>query len=547
MMRPWSAILLLWAQEAACTAGHVVRLHRLDPGGHDEMREAEERWHRGDFSMPERVAGKYWRLPRHQALSLLEHHEVAMAASSVADDGRRVSGAQRHFMDREQETSIPERAQAVTRLMGISSVHVGPLAVGTKLVPENCHTADGRPPAYVQMTALEGDEAALLQAGSCVASDEASLQVVMDSGSTNLWVAEATCRSAPCLKHNRYNCRRSTSYSGSIPPAPELSIEFGTGEISGAQGVDDVRIGPVTVKTQDFGMIQEEVGEVFSKNPIEGIVGLGLPAMAAQGTTPIMENIIKQKLLKRNLIAFYFSRDNPSANGMFWGGIDPNFYTGPMETFQVTKPYYWSTGLESFKIGGHEMLGRVSPPRRTSARSGLLQLVESESVLTAEEAVALTSAHKRREMKAVLDTGTSYFSAGSGLFRRIMRRLPVAMCSAITSESHPPITFRMRNIRGEPRDYAFDNRHYMVASSPDADSECHPAFMQVDLPPKEGPGMILGHIFFTEHLVAFDRADGDPNNAVIHVARARKGSEVQQHLANLTRHQPKFRVKAHAD
>lgn len=34
---------------------------------------------------------------------------------------------------------------------------------------------------------------------------------------------------------------------------------------------------------QDFGMIQEEVGEVFSKNPIEGIVGLGLPAMAAQG------------------------------------------------------------------------------------------------------------------------------------------------------------------------------------------------------------------------------------------------------------------------
>ena len=91
-----------------------------------------------------------------------------------------------------------------------------------------------------------------------------------------------------------------------------LHEQFGTGPLSRPMGVNDLHVGPFTVFNQSFGLIQKAEGSVFENTPLEGILGLAFPAMAARGSSPFFDTIIKQKALKSNKFAFYFSLSTPS-------------------------------------------------------------------------------------------------------------------------------------------------------------------------------------------------------------------------------------------
>merc|ERR1719263_157847 len=63
------------------------------------------------------------------------------------------------------------------------------------------------------------------------------LSVVYDTGSTNLWFASTLCSEGPCMRRRRYDPYSSNSYhEGDY----DLHVTFGTGELSGQQGIDDV-------------------------------------------------------------------------------------------------------------------------------------------------------------------------------------------------------------------------------------------------------------------------------------------------------------------
>merc|ERR1740129_327821 len=139
-------------------------------------------------------------------------------------------------------------------------------------------------------------------------------------------------------------------------------------------------------------MIQEANGAVFQEIPLEGILGLAFPAMAADGASPFFDTIIRQKALERNMFAFYFSRTNPSANAIFWGSVDEKFHEGPIEYFKVTDPFFWSIDLLSFQIADEELLGDGQHAAAASGNGS--SLVETFSV-----------------PKAIVDTGTTFFTA----------------------------------------------------------------------------------------------------------------------------------------
>merc|ERR1712048_1413672 len=104
-------------------------------------------------------------------------------------------------------------------------------------------------------------------------------------------------------------------------------------------------------------MIKREEGEVFQEVPFEGILGLAFPSMSANGVRPFFDTVIAQKGLEHNEFAVYFSKDNPSANAIFWGGVDNRFFSGDIEYFPVTDPYYWALDMHAFKIGEECLLG----------------------------------------------------------------------------------------------------------------------------------------------------------------------------------------------
>ncbi|CAK0898266.1 unnamed protein product, partial [Prorocentrum cordatum] len=187
-----------------------------------------------------------------------------------------------------------------------------------------------------------------------------------DGGPVVLDLFRASLRTTKGLR-SRINARtatlRTSRRSGSCSTLGEaqLHIEFGTGRIDGPQAVEDFHVGPFTVYNQTFGMIQVQDGKVFEEVPFEGILGLGFPSMSANGVTPFFDNVVKQKTLSKSEFSFYFSRESKAGNAVFWGGVDPAFYSEPIEYFHVDDPYYWSVPLLSFKIGNQTMLGEGAP------------------------------------------------------------------------------------------------------------------------------------------------------------------------------------------
>jgi hypothetical protein len=308
----------------------------------------------------------------------------------------------------------------------------------------------------------------------------------------------------------------------------QLSVQFGTGKITGPQAVDDFHIGPFTVYNQTFAMIETESGSVFHDVPFEGIVGMAFDKMSANHVRPFFSSIIEQKALKHNEFAFYFSKDKPSGNALLWGGVDNSFYNGKLQYFPVIDPYYWSLKLLNFKIGDSQIL---SP---------------SDSYEGGKN-----TDRKWNGPCAIVDTGTTFFTAEGDKFQEVMSKLPPGNCKDVTDKTHPPITITLENKLGRASDFVMTNKQYMTQSGKDG-SHCSPAFMQIDLPQEHGPGMVLGEVFLRNFFGVFDRGDGGNFNAQVAFGASRSDPATYARLHELTKDQPAFgggalgKVSSHA-
>lgn len=66
------------------------------------------------------------------------------------------------------------------------------------------------------------------------------------------------------------------------------------------------KVGGLTVRNQIFGMSKVEtpsLGYLVS----DGVLGLGLPGLAAPGATPIFDNMMNQGLVSMDLFSVYLS------------------------------------------------------------------------------------------------------------------------------------------------------------------------------------------------------------------------------------------------
>jgi len=498
---------------------HVTRLHRYDHSGKAAMLEAEEEWLLKGSSTPHHQAG-YVQLSGQQTSALQMHHAAHAEIQKVGLPAETSTSA---------ATLRGSMATQATGLSNLNSQYVGPIGVGSVIQPSGCERSlvdGGTSLVYVQHS-VDSNSSASASRNACHMEDESLVWVVFDTGSTNLWVSSDLCRQGPCAHAGRsqYHHLRSVSYKK--PSAlVQLKIRFGTGEIRGPQAVDDLHVGPFTVKNQTFGMIEVQDGEVFEEVPFEGILGLAFPSMSAGGVTPFFDNVIEQRALGRNEFSFYFSRDVPAANAIFWGGADDAFFTGPMTYFNVTDPHYWSVDLLSFRIGSEELLGS----RNVTVAGG--------SFL--EHGLQQAPLQQRKRPKAIVDTGTTFFTAESGLFDTVMRRLPPTKCSGLSADSHPPITYTLQSSVGKEVDFSLSSEEYMVADGSGEDALCSPAFMRIDIPAAHGPAMILGEVFLRYYFSTFDRGDGKSASARVGLARASHGEEVLARLKTLTQQQPVF-------
>lgn len=292
------------------------------------------------------------------------------------------------------------------------------------------------------------------------------LSVVYDTGSTNLWFASTLCKNGPCLKRRRYDPYSSSTYKEGDY---DLHVTFGTGELSGQQGVDDVEMAGFKVKQQTFAMIEVEKGSIFDQLDFEGILGFAFPKMSANHVEPFFDQVMQQKLLKTNAFSFFFTKLPKDASAVFFGDVDPRLYQGELTGFPIIEDYYWTVDLKQFKIGNKIMQG----PK-----------------------------------KVVFDTGTTYYTAPKSLLPTVLAEMPQAGCESIRlgTSGLPDMSFTLIGHNGKETELTMKPSEYFVSSG--VDGMCDPAWMPIDVPSPHGPGWIFGEAFMRSYFTSFHRGDG---------------------------------------
>ncbi|KAL4320856.1 hypothetical protein AHAS_Ahas14G0052300 [Arachis hypogaea] len=175
--------------------------------------------------------------------------------------------------------------------------------------------------------------------------------VIFDTGSSNMWVPSSKCYfSVACYVHNKYKSSESSTYKENGTSA---AIQYGTGSISGFFSYDDVKVGVITVKNQEFIEATKEPGVTFVAAKFDGLVGLGFQEIAVGKAVPLWYNMIEQGLVKDPVFSFWLNRNPNDAQGgeIVFGGVDPSHFKGEHTYVPVTKKGYWQFDMGDVLIG----------------------------------------------------------------------------------------------------------------------------------------------------------------------------------------------------
>ncbi|ELW71913.1 Cathepsin D [Tupaia chinensis] len=336
--------------------------------------------------------------------------------------------------------------------------------------------------------------------------------VIFDTGSANLWVPSIHCGMLDfaCWFHHKYNSKKSSTYakngssfdihyrSGSQwlrQPlrVPEPGHRVGTDidpvlrdqELWGnmSRGDSQPHTEPscwkvpchtvsVRVDKQTFGEATKQPGITFLAAKFDGILGMAYPRISVDNVVPVFDNLMKQKLVEKNIFAFYLNRDPSGQPGgeLMLGGVDTKYYTGSLDYYNVTRKAYWQIHMDKLEVG-----------------DGLTLCQEGCEV--------------------IVDTGTSLIVGPVDEVRELhkaMGAVPLIQgeymipCEKVASL--PQITIRLGN-----KDYHLKGEEYTIKVSQGGKPLGLSGFMGMHIPPPAGPLWILGDVFIGCYYAVFDR------------------------------------------
>jgi len=122
--------------------------------------------------------------------------------------------------------------------------------------------------------------------------------------------------------------------------------------MSGILAQDTVILGGTAVTSDVFGEATT-LASFFEGQPMDGILGLAYPSIAADSVTPVFDQMISEGLVSQSIFGVYLdSANGASGSQILFGGVDSTYYSGSFVFTPVTQQTYWSVAVQGFSVGG---------------------------------------------------------------------------------------------------------------------------------------------------------------------------------------------------
>lgn len=173
-------------------------------------------------------------------------------------------------------------------------------------------------------------------------------KVVLDTGSSNLWVPSTHCNDIACLIHATYDSSKSSTYRAN---GSDFQLVRRSATLGGFVSQDVLKIGDIEVQNQDFGEVTNELGLAYAHSKFDGVMGLGFDTISVNNITPPLYNMINLDLLDEPLVSFYLSRDEGVNSEATFGGVNGDRYSGLITKIPVRRQPYWEVKVDAIALG----------------------------------------------------------------------------------------------------------------------------------------------------------------------------------------------------
>ncbi|KAK0475555.1 aspartyl protease [Armillaria novae-zelandiae] len=202
-----------------------------------------------------------------------------------------------------------------------------------------------------------------------------SFDVILDTGSSDLWVADASCLS--CSSSTPlFDTQSSSTLKTATGSNSETTIRYGSGAVAGTLSADTVSMGGFTVTGQTFLAVDQTTSSLLSGS-VSGIMGLAFVQIASTQATPFWQALVNGNQLTSPEMSFWLARHRGETNvqpeesgGVFTlGGTNSSLFTGDIEflNMPVSTPSFWLLELQALTVQGKSVALTTSGTTALSA------------------------------------------------------------------------------------------------------------------------------------------------------------------------------------
>ncbi|KAG5116905.1 hypothetical protein JHK84_043018 [Glycine max] len=324
--------------------------------------------------------------------------------------------------------------------------------------------------------------------------------VVFDTGSSNLWVPSSKCIfSIACYFHSKYRSKISSTYTEIGIPC---KIPYGQGSIFGFFSQDNVQVGDIIIKDQEFAEITREGSLALPALPFDGILGLGFQDTSVGKVTPVWYNMLEGGLISHKIFSLWLNQDPSEEMGgeIVFGGIDYRHFRGEHTYVPVSQKGYWQIDLGDILLANNST-GLCEGGCAAVVDSGTSLIAGPTTVVTQINHAIGAEGYTSFECKSILHNyGDSIWES---LIAGLCEKLPnppgqsFINCNRIATMPH--ITFTIGN-----KSFPLSPEQYVLRVEEGCSTVCYGGFVAIDVPPPQGPLWVLGSIFLGAYHTVFD-------------------------------------------